>query len=143
MFIAVTDRFSVAGQLQPSALAQAKAKGFVAIINNRPDAEEPGQPANASIAAEAATLGLAYVEIPVGRAGFNETMISATNQALAAADGPVLAFCRSGTRSITLWAFARAAAGEDPDGLIGKAAIAGYDLAPMAGTLQALAGQKD
>jgi len=51
--------------------------------------------------------------------------------ALAAADGPVLAFCRSGTRSTLVWALARARSGDDAETLSAKAAAAGYDLTPI------------
>lgn len=51
--------------------------------------------------------------------------------ALAQAKGPVLAFCKSGTRSTFLWALARARLGDDAEELTGKAAAAGYDLSPI------------
>ena len=47
-------------------------------------------------------------------------------------EGPVLAFCRSGTRSTYLWALARSSRGADADSLIGQAAAAGYDVRPLA-----------
>ncbi len=51
--------------------------------------------------------------------------------ALEAADGPILAFCRSGTRSTFLWALASASLGKDGEALIAKAANAGYDISPI------------
>ena len=60
--------------------------------------------------------------------------------ALAQTPGPHLAYCRSGTRSITLWAMARAKAGADPDALVKAAADAGYDLSGARATLAALGG---
>lgn len=139
MIIEVTPDFAVAPQLTAEAFAVAKSHGCRAIINNRPDHEEPGQPEAAELAAVAAGLGLGYAHIPVGRDGLSPAMMEATNAALAAAGGPVLAFCRSGTRSITLWAYARAAAGDDPAMLVQQAAAAGYDLRGHAGALAALA----
>jgi uncharacterized protein (TIGR01244 family) len=129
MFRKLDDRVSVAGQIAPADLAEARAQGFTAIVNNRPDGEQPGQPGGAEIAAAAASAGLAYAAIPVGAAGLNEAQVSAMADVLAQADGPVLAFCRSGTRSTYLWALARARLGDDPDGLVEKAAAAGYDIA--------------
>ena len=76
--------------------------------------------------------GLGYVAIPVDHSGFSDEQVTAMAAALAGAPGPVLAFCRSGTRSTYLWALARARLGEDGEALIGKAARAGYDLAPLA-----------
>ena len=63
--------------------------------------------------------------------GFTAAQIEAMAAALAEADGPVLAFCRSGTRSTLLWALARGRAGEDAAALAAKAEAAGYDLSPI------------
>ena len=98
----VTDHFSVAPQITPEEARAAAAGGVALIINNRPDGEEPGQPTNAAIEAAA----------------------------VAAAKGPVLAFCRSGTRSITAWAMGEAASGTSRDDLLRLAIAAGYDLRP-------------
>ena len=130
------DNASVAPQLAPEDLAAVKAAGFVAVVNNRPDDEEPGQPSSLAVQHAAAAAGLAYTALPVGH-GFTHAQVAAMGEALAA-DGPVLAFCRSGTRSTYLWALARAAAGDDPDALAIKAAAAGYDLAPLRPLLEQL-----
>ncbi len=131
MFRTLDDRISVAGQLAPEDLAAAKAQGFAAIVNNRPDDEQPGQPSGAAMAAAAAAAGLTYRAIPVDHAGIRPEQVAAMREVLAAAPGPVLAFCRSGTRSTYLWALARAQAGDDADTLVAKAAGAGYDLTPL------------
>jgi uncharacterized protein (TIGR01244 family) len=131
------DTISVAPQLSPEDLAAIKAAGFVAVINNRPDDEEPGQPSAIALQHAAEAAGLAYTALPVGH-GFTHAQVAAMRGALDAADGPVLAFCRSGTRSTYLWALARAAAGDDPADLAAKAAGAGYDLTPLAPLLEQL-----
>lgn len=135
----VNERVSVAPQIMPDDVAALKAAGFVAIVNNRPDDEEPGQPSGAAIRAAAEAVGLAYAEIPVTHAGFSHPQIDAMTAALTAADGPVLAYCRSGTRSCNLWALAAAKAGRNPELLVRQAADAGYDLSGMRPTLDALA----
>ena len=81
--------------------------------------------------AAARAAGLGYVAIPITHAGFSESQVAAMGEALEQAPGPVLAFCRSGTRSTFVWALARARAGDDPMELAGKAAAAGYDLGPI------------
>ncbi len=131
MFKHLDERIRVAGQIQPADIASAAAGGVVMIINNRPDDESPGQPSGAEIAAAAAAAGLAYRAIPVTHAGFSSNQVEAMQAALAEADGPVLAFCRSGTRSTLLWALAEARSGTDADALAEKAAAAGYDLTPI------------
>ena len=131
MFRKIDDSISVAGQVSPEDIAAAAAQGFAMIINNRPDDEQPGQPSSADLEAAAAAAGLAYRAIPITHAGFSEPQVAAMRAALADATGPVLAFCRSGTRSTFVWALARAADGADADTLAAKAAGAGYDISPI------------
>ena len=140
MFTRLTDRVSVAGQLHPAQIAEAAQAGFASVVNNRPDDEEPGQPGGDAIAAAAQAAGLTYIAIPVGHAGMTMTEVAAMADALADAAGPVLAFCRSGTRSTHLWALAEATRGGDPAALIAAAASAGYDIRMLRGALAGLAG---
>jgi uncharacterized protein (TIGR01244 family) len=135
MFRKIDDTISVAGQITPDDIADAARQGFTFVINNRPDGEQPGQPTGAEIAAAAAAAGLGYRAIPITHAGFSEDQVTAMGEALEAAGGPVLAFCRSGTRSTFVWALARSRMGDAPDVLAAKAAAAGYDLSPLRGML--------
>ena len=141
MFRTLDDGLLVAPQISADAVAAAAAQGVTLIINNRPDGEEAGQPSGDAIRAAAEAAGIGYVAIPVGHAGFSHPQIAAMQAALAGADGPVLAYCRSGTRSTFLWALARAQAGDPVDAIAGKAAAAGYDVASIAPMLQALAAR--
>ena len=124
----VTDTFAVSPQIGPEDVATARADGFRLIVNNRPDGEETGQPSSVEIEEAARAAGLAYVHIPIsGRPTAQQ--IEVENAAIAAADGPTLAFCRSGSRSIMTWAFGQRASGEaTPAEIIRQAATAGYDL---------------
>lgn len=136
----IDDGMAVAPQIAPEDVAELATQGFTAIVNNRPDGEDPGQPTGAEIAAAAKIAGLRYSEVPVTHAGFSHPQIDAMAAALAEADGPVLAYCRSGTRSCNLWALAAVKRGANPDTVMAKAAAAGYDLSGIAGLLDALAG---
>ena len=131
MFRTLDPSISVFGQIEPQDIADAKAQGFTTIVNNRPDEEQPGQTSSAEIEAAAREAGLTYVAIPVDHSGFAEWQVEAMAEALQAATGPVLAFCRSGTRSTFLWALARNSLGDDGETLIAKAAAAGYDIASI------------
>ncbi len=125
----VTEDFSVAPQLEPGDMAGAAAQGFALVINNRPDGEVPGQPSNAEMEAAARAAGMDYVQIPfAGRPG--DEQVQAVLDAYEGAGGkPVLAFCRSGTRSITAWSMGQAKAGRRPrEELLKLGAGAGYDL---------------
>jgi uncharacterized protein (TIGR01244 family) len=129
----VTDHLSVAPQISVADVAAAKAAGFTTLVNNRPDGESPDQPAGAEIEAAAKAAGLAYVHIPVrGMPGPAE--VEAMRAAVDGSDGPVLAFCRSGTRSITTWSLGQAASGAvSRSELAGLGRAAGYDLSGALG----------
>ncbi|MDB5452726.1 MAG: family phosphatase [Caulobacteraceae bacterium] len=131
-FRRVTDDFSVAPQIGVGDLARAAQQGFVMVINNRPDGEAPDQPSGAEIAAAAEAAGLAYVYVPI-IGGPTRAQAEAVREALSEAGGPVLAFCRSGTRSINTWALGEAMSGARPDQLVAAGAEAGYDLRPLLG----------
>lgn len=137
MFRKLDDNISVAGQVTPQDVADAAAQGFTFIVNNRPDDEQPGQPASAEVEAAATAAGLGYRAIPITHAGFSENQVEAMREALEAAPGPVLAFCRSGTRSTFVWALARARMGDDAETLAAKAEAAGYDLTSILPFLRA------
>lgn len=141
-FRALSAAFSVAPQISIEDVAQAKAAGFAMIVNNRPDGEEPSAPQGGAIAHAVAAEGLAYAAIPVGHAGFSHAQLDALDTLLSDATGPVIAYCRSGTRSTHLWALTRARAGDDVDGLVEAAAKAGYDLSGLRPMMDALAGEK-
>ncbi len=127
-FVEVETGFAVAPQLVADDLDLAAAQGFTLIVNNRPDDEESGQPDGADLADHARRLGLDWVDIPVTHAGFSASQVERLGAALGQAGGPVLAYCRSGTRSTMLWALAQARAGRHPAELQDRAATAGYDL---------------
>ena len=129
MFRRLSEQVQVAGQIAPEDVATAAASEVSAIVNNRPDDEEPGQPPSAAIEAAARSAGLAYHHIPVaGRIAPDEVerLVSILEE-----QARVLIFCRSGTRSTWLWALAEARRGVSGDVLISQAAEAGYDLEPL------------
>ena len=99
----------VAPQLTPDAMAAAAQAGFKSVVNNRPDFEGgPDQPTSASIEAAAQAAGLAYVHLPVAPGHQTPEEIARFGELLATLPKPLLAFCRSGTRSGKLY---RAATG--------------------------------
>jgi uncharacterized protein (TIGR01244 family) len=125
----------VAGQVLPEQLETLREAGVAMIVNNRPDGEEPGQPTSMEMEEAARAAGLDYRYVPVA-GGFSADQVMAMGEALDAAEGAVLAFCRSGTRSTFLWALARAEKGDAGEELMRKAQAAGYDLSPIAGYLR-------
>jgi len=129
-FRQLTDDFWASPQIGVADVAEAKAHGIALIVNNRE-----------AIEAAARAAGLAYCAIPVTHAGFSEAQVRAMAAAIGEARGPVLAYCRSGTRSTLLWALAQAAEGEDPDTIAASAAAGGYDVAPVRGLIDMLAAR--
>ena len=97
---------SVRPQVLPGEVAELAAAGFKGIINNRPDGEGPDQPSSAELEAAAKRHGLAYWHIPVVPGQATEEQARAFAAALREAEGPVVAFCRTGNRSTGLWKMA-------------------------------------
>jgi uncharacterized protein (TIGR01244 family) len=140
VFRRVDQDFAVADQqLAPQDIARAAAEGFKTIICNRPDGEEPGQPPTAAVQAAVEAAGLNFRAVPF-RGPPPPGAVGATAELLEEAPRPVLAYCRSGRRSIMAWAMAQALVGaRRPDEIIALAAKAGYDLEGARGALETLA----
>ncbi|PNU03684.1 TIGR01244 family sulfur transferase [Novosphingobium guangzhouense] len=130
MFRQITETVFASPQIDVDMIAEAKALGVIRIINNRPEGESEDQTPGDAIETAARAAGIDYVAIPVTHAGFSQAQVDAMEQALDV-EGPVLAYCRSGTRSTLLWALARAKAGDSPAVIASKAAGAGYDVSPV------------
>jgi uncharacterized protein (TIGR01244 family) len=105
--------------------------------SSEPPAGLSEQAARAAAAACAAA-GLAYVAIPIDHTGFSLEQVTAMAEAMN--NGPVLAYCRSGTRSCNLWALAAARQGEAPDAIIAAAQAGGYNVAGLLPLFRQLAG---
>ena len=125
----VTPRFSVAPQISVEDLSGVKAAGYGLVINNRPDGEIPGQPTSAAMAAAAQGQGLAYRHIPVSGSPTPD-QVRAMAEAVDGQNDKVLAFCRSGTRSIITWSLGQTGV-MSRDEIIRCGAAAGYDLSAV------------
>jgi len=141
-FRQITADFSASPQISLADVEEAKQRGFTLIVNNRPEGEAEDQVAGSDVEAATRAAGLEYVAIPVSHAGFSEEQVRAMAGALEQAEGAVLAYCRSGTRSTLLWSLAQASLGRDPEDLAAAAANGGYDLAPIRGLLEMLASRE-
>ncbi len=141
MFRTLTDMIFVSPQIGLDQIEEARALGVTLIINNRPEGEAPDQVAGPEIELAARALDIDYVAIPVTHSGFSQPQVVAMAEALERAQGKVLAYCRSGTRSTLLWALAEASDGSDPDTLTEIAAEAGYDVSPVRPLMDMLKAQ--
>jgi sulfide:quinone oxidoreductase len=126
----VTPDFAVAPQLSEADIEAVAKAGFKTLIANRPDGEGGvGQPRMGAIRAKAESLGLTFAALPFSGAPTPE-IVERMGHILNEAPQPVLAYCRTGTRSITAWALVHAGQGAGDD-IIDAAAGAGYDLSSL------------
>ena len=124
------DRLHATPQIALSDVAEAAARGYRTLVSNRPDGEEPGQPSADEMRQAAEAAGLAFRHIPVRPGALTEADVDAMRAALDEVPGPVLGFCRTGTRTTFLWALANA--GRRPtDEIVAAASAAGYDVSPL------------
>jgi uncharacterized protein (TIGR01244 family) len=136
----LTDQFSAAPQITVADVTAAKAAGFGFIVNNRPEGESADQTSGDDIEAACLEAGLGYCAIPVDHTGFSAEQVAALS-ALMVSPRPILAYCRSGTRSTMLWALASASRGDAPDHLIDQALAAGYDVRALRPAMEQLRGE--
>lgn len=135
----LTPTFAVSPQIALEDVAALKEAGFTTVICNRPDAEVPPELGSAAMQAAVEAAGMTFVLNPVDGAAM--TMENVESQGAAAdGDGPVFAYCRSGTRSSIVWALSRAGT-MDTDAILSACAAGGYDLGHLRGQIEALAAR--
>lgn len=100
----ISEDYAVSGQIEPQDVEAVKAAGFKTIICNRPDGEQPGQPSEGSVRQAAEAAGLQFRYIPVISGQMTEQNVAEQAEALAELEGPIFAYCRSGTRCTNLYA---------------------------------------
>ena len=140
-FRQLSDQVWASPQITLADVQAAAAAGFALVVNNRPEGESADQTPGEDIAAAVRAAGMDYCAIPIAPGGFTREQVTDMAKALDEASGPVLAYCRSGTRSTLLWSLTQAAAGEDPDSIASAALQAGYDIAPIRGIVESLAAE--
>ena len=101
----ITEKTAVSPQITPQDMTAIKEAGFRAIICNRPDGEGVDQPSFEEIEAAAKKVGLAAAYVPVTSGMVRDEDVESFGAALKDLPRPVLAYCRTGTRSATLWSF--------------------------------------
>ena len=118
---------SVSPQVAPGDVAAIAAAGFRSIICNRPDGEGNDQPLFAELeeAARAAGIEAHYLPVQTGKVSDEDAV--RFGELLDSAPKPALAYCRSGTRSTTLWALSRGPRMSLAE-VLAAARAAGYDM---------------
>ena len=132
------EALSASPQIAPEDLPAIAAQGFRSVISNRPDGEEPGQPTAEALRQAAEAAGLAFAHVPVVGGAISDQDVADFREALADLPQPVFGFCRTGTRSTTLWALGQARR-RPVDDVLADAQRAGYDLSALRPELEAAA----
>ncbi|MEM5468446.1 TIGR01244 family sulfur transferase [Celeribacter marinus] len=127
----ITDGLSVSGQIQIDDLAKLAKRGFRSVICNRPDGEAADQPTHDEIEAAATQAGLRFLYLPVTPGIVTEETATLFREALTELPGPVFGYCRTGTRTTTLWALAMAKEKSVVD-ILAATKTAGYDMTGVA-----------
>ncbi|WP_439122476.1 TIGR01244 family sulfur transferase [Marivita sp.] len=123
----INDALTVSPQIAADDIPALKEAGFRSIICNRPDGEGADQPTHEEIEAAAKAAGLEVRYLPVQTGLVQDEDAAAFGAALRDLPGPVLAYCRSGTRSATLWSLSQAKTLPMAD-ILGATQAAGYDM---------------
>ncbi len=137
---ALTPTYAVSPQITQDDLAAIKAAGYTTIINNRPDGEIPAALHSDAMQAAAEAMGFTFVVNPVISGAMTMDNVTTQQAAIAAADGPVFAYCASGNRCSVVWALAHAGQ-MSADDLVGIPARYGYQLDHLRPQIAALAAK--
>ena len=124
----ISDQLSVSEQILPAQIAEIAAAGFKSIICNRPDGEGADQPGFAEIEVQAKSAGLTAVYQPIISGKVGDQDASSFAKLIEALPKPTLAYCRTGTRSTTLWSLAEGARGRPLPDILSAAKVAGFDM---------------
>lgn len=126
----LTDALSIASQISAADVETLAAQGFKAIVCNRPDGEGSDQPSYAEVEKAARSAGLAMRWVPVMSGKVTDENVSTFASALDALPKPVLAYCRTGTRSASLWALSESGK-RSPTEILALASKAGFDVSAV------------
>ncbi|MBV1917689.1 MAG: TIGR01244 family phosphatase [Sphingomonadaceae bacterium] len=126
----IDKNLTVSSQISALEVAGLATAGFKAIVCNRPDDEENGQPGVAQISAACAASDIPFHHLPTSSGQFPPDILAAFRKVRQEAGGPVFAYCRTGTRCVTIDALANPE-GKSAEDIIQAARQAGYDLAPI------------
>jgi len=124
---AIDTQISVSPQIRPEDLADIAQQGFRSVVCNRPDGEGADQPTFEEIEAAAEKLGLQARYLPIVAGKVRDEDADAFEDMMNELPKPVLAYCRTGTRSATLWSLSQADTQPVAD-ILARTKSAGYDM---------------
>ena len=135
---ALSPTFAVSPQIDVADVPAIAQAGYRHVICNRPDAEVPPSHSAAAVETAVKDAGMTFTYLPVSHMSLTQDMVDQQSKIVAEIDGPVFAYCASGTRSSIVWSYSQA--GKVPtDQIIEATTRAGYDLGGMRAALDTLA----
>ncbi|WP_420555366.1 TIGR01244 family sulfur transferase [Neptuniibacter marinus] len=121
--------FSISHAIYPSDIEELKTLGFGAIICHRQPGEADDHIDDSLLRQAAEAAGIEWVEIPVTPGEYTTEAIEAFGAAIDRLPTPILGFCRSGRRAVSLWVHNQVQQESCDLGQLLKAAhAAGHDL---------------
>ncbi|MEX5729439.1 sulfide:quinone oxidoreductase [Rhodovulum iodosum] len=126
----IAPSFAASPQIRPADVARAVQAGYKTIVCNRPDGEADDQPRAVEIAEACREAGVEFRYLPVQPGRLTPELMASLDDVLRTCKGPILAYCRTGNRSASLWSLTRAKM-LSPDAILSATAKAGYDLAGL------------
>ena len=136
--IFIDKNYYVSPQIEPHQIAEIAEKGFVKIICNRPDVEVPDSYSSAVMAKLAREVGIDFEVLELTHQTMTLENVKTQREFFIDVNGPVLAYCASGTRCSVIWAMGEAVSGTEISVILEKTQSAGYDLTGLQPTLQNL-----
>jgi len=134
----LTLHYAVSAQICVDDLAEIAEAGIKTVICNRPDSEVPAELHHAQIRDAAVAAGLEFVVLELTMQTLTPANIARQHALIEQADGPVLAYCRTGTRCSVVWALTQVGSMTTND-IMAAATTAGYDLSGLVPTLDQMA----
>lgn len=123
----IDSELSVSAQIGADDIRAIAEAGYRAIVCNRPDGEAADQPLYRELEQRALEQGLQVRYLPAESGKVTDEQGAAFGRLMAELPKPALAFCRTGMRSVTMWALSQA--GRQPLArIVESAAAAGFDL---------------
>lgn len=136
--IFIDKNYHVSPQIEPYQIAEIAEKGFVKIICNRPDVEVPDSYSSSLMAKLAREVGIDFEVLELTHQTMTLENVKTQREFFIDVNGPVLAYCASGTRCSVIWAMGEAVSGTEISVILEKTQSAGYDLKGLQPTLQNL-----
>ncbi|MBY6065917.1 TIGR01244 family phosphatase [Leisingera aquaemixtae] len=135
----ITPRYSVSPQISAEDLPAIADAGYKTVICNRPDEEVPPSHQAEAIRAAAEAAGLRFELLPLTHQTMTPDNVARQRELYEGCEGPVLAYCASGTRCSVVWALSQAG-DMAADDILKKTEAAGYQLDGLRPALESLAG---